>query len=261
MARHRKNQEQEMIHSEIHNDIAVLRMEHGKVNAIDIEFIYELNERLDDVASSSVRSLILTGSGNAFSAGVDLFRILKEDSGYIERFLPLMSDVFEKLFVFPKPVIAATNGHAIAGGCILHCSCDYRLMANGNGRIGVPELMVGVPFPTVPLEILRFATPAPFLQQLVYTGATFSASESLQRGLTDEVVAPEHLMERAQEMATMLGSIVGKSFSVVKEMLRRPAMNRAKSARNQEEILEAWISPEIHAVIRDYLDKTIGKKK
>ncbi len=143
----------------------------------------------------------------------------------------------------------------------MHCACDYRLMADGNGRIGVPELIVGVPFPTVPLEIMRFATPAPFLQQVVYTGARLSASESLQRGLTDEVIAPDHLMKRAREMARMLGAIPGKSFSIVKEVLRRPAMNQAKSARNQEEILESWLSPETHSVIAGYLDKTIGKRK
>lgn len=249
-----------MIHVEIQNSIGILRMDHGKVNAIDIEFMQQLARGLDELESSNARAVILTATGTTFSAGVDLFRILKEGAEYATRFLPLMSDGLERLFLFPKPVIAATNGHAIAGGCILHCACDYRLFVNGSARIGVPELLVGVPFPTVPLEIMRFSVPAPYLQQIIYTGHTFSGADILNRGLADELVAPEKLLERANEIASTLGSIPAKSFAIAKQILRKPAMNQARTAANQNAIAESWISPEVHGVIKNYLDRTIGKK-
>jgi enoyl-CoA hydratase len=250
-----------MIRRENHDQIAVLKMEHGKVNAMDLEFLEELDGHLNVLADFPDRAVILTGSGNAFSAGVDLFRVLDGGAAYAERFLPLMSRVFEKFFLFPKPLIAATNGHAIAGGCILHCACDYRIMAEGTGRIGVPELMVGVPFPPVALEIVRFATPMPYLQQIINTGATYSPDEALRRGLTDEIVGAERLMERALEIARDLAAIPPKSFRIVKHLLRKPAMEQENSASKHKEIFETWISPETHAVIRNYLNKTIGKKK
>jgi Enoyl-CoA hydratase/carnithine racemase len=248
-----------MIRCETQNQIAVLKMDDGKVNAIDVEFLYELNDHLDQLAKSDARAIILTASGSVFSAGVDLFRVLNGGASYLEKFLPLFSPVFEKFFLFPKPVIAATNGHAIAGGCILTCACDYRIMSQGDGRIGVPELLVGVPFPLIALEIMRFATPFPYLQQLIYTGATPTPEVALRMGLVDEVVAAEKLMERAQKMAQQLAAIPANSFRIVKRALRKEAVERTKA--NQQEIFESWQSPQIHAVIRNYLDKTIGKNR
>ena len=71
-----------------------------------------------------------------------------------------MEAFFQTLLTFPKPAVAAVNGHAIAGGCIIAAACDHRVMADGTGRIGVPELMVGVPFPSLPLEIVGSRVPA-----------------------------------------------------------------------------------------------------
>src|SRR5262249_13880141 len=76
------------------------------------------------------------------------------------------------LFTFPKPVVAAVNGHAIAGGCVMVLACDARLMAEGAGTIGMPELLVGVPFPADVLEVVRFAVPRHKVQSLIYTGRT-----------------------------------------------------------------------------------------
>jgi enoyl-CoA hydratase len=132
--------------------IVTLRLAHGKVSAMDLELCEELRRQLD--ASRHARALILTGTGSSFSAGVDLFRLIDGGAAYLERFWPALSGVLDTLFVFPRPVVAAVNGHAIAGGCFLAASCDYRLMSGG--KIGVPELLVGVPFPTVIMEILKF---------------------------------------------------------------------------------------------------------
>lgn len=153
-----------MIHHDINGSIAILRMEHGKVNAMDTEFMAGMNKELSDLESASISAVIITGMGKVFSAGVDLFRVLDGGRDYLEVFLPALTETFIKLFTFPKPVIAAVNGHALAGGCILVCACDYRIMADGPGTIGVPELHVGVPFPTIAIEIMRFVLPNNYLQ-------------------------------------------------------------------------------------------------
>src|SRR5215510_10744016 len=125
-----------MIRTETKDTIAILRMEHGKVNAIDLEFASQFSQALDELESSPVQTVILTGSERAFSAGVDLFRMIQSEPSYLESYLPALSSLFDRIFLFPKPMVAAVNSHAIAGGCILTCACDYRIMAEGESRIG-----------------------------------------------------------------------------------------------------------------------------
>ena len=143
-----------MIERETRGEVAVLRLAHGKVNAIDVELLEELEEELTAAERSPARALVLTGRGTSFSAGVDLFRVVEEGRFYLELFLPVLSRALGRLFTFPRPVVAAANGHAIAGGAILAFACDHRIVADGPARIGVPELQVGVPFPCLPLEIV-----------------------------------------------------------------------------------------------------------
>src|SRR5215468_11136285 len=133
-----------MIERSERDGILTLRLAHGKASALDVELLDALLRELEG-AAEDVRALILTGTGSIFSAGVDLFRLVREGADYVRLFLPLLCRFLRTLFTFPRPVVAAANGHAIAGGCILVLAADVRLMAEGAGRVGVPELLVGVP--------------------------------------------------------------------------------------------------------------------
>src|SRR5438876_8427530 len=184
--------------------IVTLRLAHGKVSAMDLELCEELRRQLD--ASRDARAVILTGTGSSFSAGVDLFRLMDGGAEYIERFWPALGGVLETLFVFPRPVVAAANGHAIAGGCLLVAASDYRLMSGG--KIGVPELLVGVPFPLIAIEILRFAC-GPNAQSLAYSGRTVSPEEARSVGLIDDTVESDDLMIAAADIARKFASVGG----------------------------------------------------
>jgi enoyl-CoA hydratase len=133
-------------------------MGHGKANALDIEFCDAMAARFIELRNSAAKAVVLTGQGKIFSAGVDLKRLSEGGADYIRRFLPALHRLYEAVFFHPKPVVAAVNGHAIAGGCVLACCADRRIMANVGGRIGVTELLVGVPFPALAFEIMRHAT-------------------------------------------------------------------------------------------------------
>jgi enoyl-CoA hydratase len=249
-----------MIERSQHEGILTLRLAHGKVSAIDVELLDALLRELDGVADD-VRALIMTGSGSNFSAGVDLFRLTQEGADYVRRFLPLLSRFVRTLFTFPRPVVAAVNGHAIAGGCVIVLACDFRLMAEGAGKIGVPELLVGVPFPAAALEIVRFAVPQEKVQSLLYTGRTLPSQEALTAGLVDEVVAPDDLLARAQEIARQLALIPTQVYRLTKQSLRAEALERIERTSEllDPAALEVWAAAETHAHVREYVRRTLRK--
>src|SRR5438105_262757 len=226
-----------------HGDIAVLRLQHGKANALDIELCQALTKQLEAFRQSTSKALVVTGAGKMFSAGVDLVRLSKDGAAYVRAFLPAMNSMFETLFSLLKPVVAAVNGHAIAGGCIIACAADHRLMARDGGRIGIPELLVGVPFPVVPLEIMRFAVAPPHLQALVYRGATLSPDEALQHGLLDGVVDQAPLVEQAIAVAQAMAAIPLSAFALTKRQLREPVRERIRVGASIDALVQnAWAS-------------------
>jgi enoyl-CoA hydratase len=249
-----------MIERSQHEGILTLRLAHGKASALDVELLDALVRELEGVAPD-VRALVLTGTGSIFCAGVDLFRLTQEGTDYLQRFLPLLSRLLRTLFTFPRPVIAAANGHAIAGGCILVLACDVRLMAEGSGRMGVPELLVGVPFPAAALEVVRFVVPPDRVQSLLYTGRTLPPREALAAGFVDEVVAPENLLARAGEIAGQLAQIPPKAYRLTKQALRAPALERMERGAEllDPEALEVWAAAETREHVREYLRRTVRK--
>ena len=250
-----------MIHRDDHDGIAVLRIEHGKANVLDLELCNAIVEAFDDAGDA--RAVVLTGAGRIFSAGVDLFRVVEEGGSYVEAFLPAMCRAFERVFVHPAPVVTAANGHAIAGGCLLVAAADQRLMTGGPARIGIPELRVGVPFPPIALEIMRFSTPPQHFQSVVYCADTHEPPAALALGLLDEVVEPDALSDRALAVADRLASVRAETFAITKREIRRPAMDRvrARDGDAAREVRDRWLDPRILDVIRDYLDRTIPKDR
>ncbi|HKS22853.1 MAG TPA: enoyl-CoA hydratase/isomerase family protein [Thermoanaerobaculia bacterium] len=227
--------------------IVTLRLDHGKTSALDIELVEALQREL--TAAAGARAIVLTGTGSIFCAGVDLNRVVDGGPDYVKHFLPLLRDVLRQLFAMPMPVVAAANGNAIAGGALLVYASDLRLMSGG--RIGSPELVLGVPFLTVALEILRFAVPR--AQQFALTGRTVPPDEALAAGLIDEVVAHDALLARAQELASQLAAVPEPSFRLAKAQLRAPAMALISHNGRDAEALAAWSSPSMLEHIREYL--------
>jgi enoyl-CoA hydratase len=248
-----------LIERQQEGDVVVLRLAHNKANALDVELLAAVETELA-AAESAGSAVVLTGSGSIFSAGVNLFRLLDGGASYLEAFLPALDRALRRLFTFPRPVVAAVNGHAMAGGWILACSCDYRVMAAGYGKIGTPELQVGVPFPPVPLEVVRYATPASRLQAMVLLGRTWNGEEALRDGLVDEAVPPGEVLPRALAVATELARRPAEAYRLTKLQLRQPAMDRADAATDIAAAVDAsWKRPETADVIRAYLERVVGK--
>ena len=237
---------------------AVLTLDHGKVNALDVEVLEALTDTLRTLRDAACTSLVLTGAGRAFSAGVDLHRVLDGGPAYAQRLIPALGAAFEAVFTFPKPVVAAVNGAAIAGGCVLACAADRRIAAEG-AAIGASELRVGVPFPASALEILRHAC-GPEAEMVILGAGLWRGEEALARRLVDEVVAAEGLAARALTVADDLGAIPQPAYAMAKAQLRRPALQRIRANESGDaEVAGRWGAPETADAIRVSLERTTGK--
>ena len=240
--------------------VAILRMMHGKANAIDLEFAAGLQAQLEEIRLSPAGALVIIGQGKIFSAGVDLPRMLAGGAAYVRAFLPAMNDAFKTLFAFPKPLVAAINGHAIAGGCVIAGCADIRIMASEPGRIGIPELLVGVPFPVVPLEIMRYAVPPQHLHTLIFRGVTLTASEAMARDLVHAVADPDRLLDDAVAIAEGLAAVPFDAFELTKRQLRSPALQRMRDGAAIDAVAQqAWESEPILNAIRDYVSRTLKR--
>jgi enoyl-CoA hydratase len=246
----RGRQEEPMIERERQDRVEVIRLAHGKVNALDLELLGALEESLASCRDAG--AVVLTGQGRAFSAGVDLERILDGDRSYVESFLVALDRLLRRLLVFPRPVVAALNGHALAGGWILACAADYRLAATGPATVGVTELAVGIPFPRSALETFRQATPSHLTGRLTTLAARVPVAEALERGMLDELVSPDELMPRALALAASLAPLPAEALTTTKTQLR--TVHLGPEGDGLADIVRQWDSPESRRRIRDYMD-------
>jgi enoyl-CoA hydratase len=241
-----------MITVEEQGAVAVVRIAHGKVNALDLELLTAIGSTMGELRDAG--AVVLTGAHSVFSAGVDLRRIVDGGAGYVREFLPALSAALLAVFDHPRPVVAAVNGHAIAGGCVLAAACDVRLMSGGT--IGLTELLVGVPFPTVPLEIMRHAV-GPAAAGLALTGRLRDAAGARRIGLIDEVADPAELLTGAVARAGTLAAVPADAYALTKRQLHAPARQRIDAVRDadDERVAEIWCGPGARAAITTYLDR------
>jgi enoyl-CoA hydratase len=239
----------------------LVRMAHGKANALDLEFLMALTAEFESAERDGVRALVLTGTSTIFSAGVDLVRLRDGGADYLAMLLPALGACFERLFFLPVPTIAAVNGHAIAGGGVLTLACDHRLMSRGTGRIGLPELKVGVPFPLLVLEMVRATLAPPVAQEVLLAAPTWDPDTALARGFVSELTAPERLLARAEALAAELATMPSTSYRLTKELLRRPVREAIARRRREDDRItqDAWDSSEVRDAVRDYVARTLQR--
>jgi enoyl-CoA hydratase len=248
-----------MIEIDHRDGVAIIRMADGKANAMSLEFCKLLTESFQKLDQSGMSAVVVTGQARIFSAGVDLLRLIDGGVPYIRQFLPTLTAMLATVFSYPRPVVAAVNGHAIAGGCVLACAADHRLMGRDAGRIGVTELAVGVPFPCVALEIMRCAASPRYFEDTIFSAATYTPEQAVERGLINETMPIDELLPRAIAHAKSLAALPASAFAVTKRQTRALALERIANDAEREEIDQIWIAPETLARIRDYVARTLRK--
>lgn len=232
--------------------VQVLTVSSGRVNAQDVELLEELARTLNELQRSGAGALVLTGAGRAFSAGVDLNRVVEGGADYTDRLVPALSAAFEAVFTYPGPTVAAINGAAIAGGCVLACACDRRLISP-DAQIGASEVRVGVPFPVAALEVVRHAC-GDHAEEVLLGGRTYRGAEAVARGLAHRIVA-DGLVEAAVAEAADLGGIPTDAYHHTKGRLRAPTMARIREAAGvDDEVRQRWGADQTQRRLADYVE-------
>ncbi len=232
--------------------VVVMRLDRAPVNALNPDFLALIRERLDALERDpGVRALVLTGAGKTLSGGMDL----KELQGFSTADQAAMVDglntTYARLYAFPRPVIAAAHGAAIAGGLFFVLVSDWRV-AGERAVFGLAEVRVGVRFPVGPLAIaVAELTPAA-CRRLMLGGRNHGADDALAMGIVDEVVPAEQVMERAVAVARDYAAIPPQTFAAVKRQLRGPLLERvaAMVADGSDPMSRDWLTPETHEAVR-----------
>jgi enoyl-CoA hydratase/carnithine racemase len=227
--------------------VTVVRLCHGKVNALDLELLRAITGAMRELDPGT--PVVLTGTGSVFCAGVDLQRIVNGGADYVGEYLPALSEAFLAVFDHPGPVVAAVNGHALAGGCVFAAACEVRLMSQGT--IGLTELGVGVPFPTSAIEIVRHAV-GPVAERLVLTARPVDVATAVRIGLVEQV--PD-VLDAAVSRAAAMGGVPADVYAFSKRQLRQPVWERIAAHDDADAtVLEVWSSDRARDAITAYLD-------
>jgi enoyl-CoA hydratase len=253
-----------MIEREDVGDVAVLRLANGPVNVMNLDLFNAVIETFAGLAEDPAKAIVITGGGGrAFSAGVDLNAFLDGGESYAKAFLPALSEALMAVFSFDRPVVAAVNGHAIAGGAVLAFCADHRIMSTGKGRIGTPEVLVGVPFPRVPLDLVVYAVGEQVARKLVIGGQTYDPDAALALGMVDELAEPDGLLGKAVDTAAHLAtSVPADTFAHTKLQLRRHTIERIVNYEIDEDpkAQELWLKRIEDGWMAGYLNAATGKK-
>ncbi|MBI3201961.1 MAG: enoyl-CoA hydratase/isomerase family protein [Myxococcales bacterium] len=215
-----------------------------------------MRQIIDDLRAAAGEPVLLTGAGDAFSAGLNLKEVLSLDSTTMPAFLGLLDEMTRALFEYPGPTVALVNGHAIAGGCVLALCCDHRVApARSTGRIGLNEVALGLRFPPAVMKLVQARVPERHLGRVVLGAELFDAQAALEVGLLDEL--SDDPSARAGERLAAFAAHPPDAHARAKQMLRAGLLDVSaeETARFAREDLDAWTSDALRAKLRQVLSR------
>ena len=207
--------------------VATLTMDDGKVNAFDVEFFTRLDAVLDECADDA--AIVLTGRPGMFSAGLNTKKMAALDlDGLVDLLVPF-GEVFLRLWLEPRPVVAAATGHAIAGGTILAMVCDHAIAADGEFGWGLTETTIGFPLPRWIIAVARGNVRADRLDDLLLPGRMVAPAEAVEVGFADDVQPADRVVDAALAHARQLATLPRSTYAESKRRLRGDAVAAARA--------------------------------
>ena len=242
------------VHVSRDGEIATLTLARGKVNALNEPLVEELTQHFRDLENDrQVGSIILTGSGKFFSFGFDIPEFMDNSRESFAVFLNIFTSLYTDIFLFPKPVIAALNGHTIAAGCMLANACDYRIMVTGKAKISLNEVEFGSSVFAGSVEILKHCVGQRNAESILGSGAMYVAEEAHHLGLIDQVTSEDDLMNVARSISADFSRKDSAAFRSIKRLMRGPVAERFTEREEQSirEFIDIWYSDNTREQLKD----------
>lgn len=237
----------------IEDSIATITLAHGKVNSINETLVDDFNKSLDQIETdANVHAVVLTGREKFFSFGFDVPELLTLSREDLTRFFTKHTALLSRLFMFDKPIVAAINGHATAGGCMLITPCDFRIVAEGRARIGLNEIDLGVAVFGGSAEMLRYCVGDRNAELILNEGTLYTVEQAREFGLVDRVVSPDDLIPIATAKAKELGAKPGAAYRAIKQLTRGPlaAIIAHGEQGALDRFIETWYTDQAQEILR-----------
>ncbi|XP_077980586.1 enoyl-CoA delta isomerase 1, mitochondrial-like [Glandiceps talaboti] len=236
-------------------EIVVLKMINRPVNIIDNEFINVVTNSIKDIeADESCRGLIIASDcPKVFSAGLDLSYMYQASHQDIKEYFAEFQKLCKTVFNSRLLTLAAINGHAPAGGCVLTLGCEYRIMAEENCNIGLNEVPLNLALPSWICSFLTYILGPLTAERVILTGRLFKPQEALNIGMIDQVVPPDELMLKSVNLVNQCLKVPDFSRRLTKERLRKDTLDAFTS---QEDICATLFADN---VVRDDFQKALGE--
>ncbi len=240
--------------------VAILRLNNGVTNTIDMELLEELSEALPMIRNG-FRGMVLTGGEKFFSMGFDLSVLVDFSRTEMSDFIHKFDDIVMDLFTLPLPTCCAISGHATAGGAILALTGDYRFAAMGKKLIGLSGIKLGAPVPYLADLMLRQIVGDRSATEMLYGGEYMVMSEAKNIGLVDEVMVQKELEERAVEKISRIAEFSQAAFSAIKanRVEEVKARYETNHKSKNELFLDCWLSDTARELIKKASEKFLTR--
>ncbi|HEY3356431.1 MAG TPA: enoyl-CoA hydratase/isomerase family protein [Polyangia bacterium] len=235
-------------------DHAIFRLDKPRGNALDEPLIDAITAAIEAAAlDDGVHGVMLASAHpSIFCPGLDLKALIDYDRGQMEQFIRKFTGMLRLCYGFPKPLVAAVGGHAVAGGCLLALTADYRVLRRDEARLGLNEVRIGVPMPWTVTVLIRATVPAPALTRVGLLGLNFTGPEAVAVGLADELADAGAVESTSQARLAELGDRDAAAYATTKTYLRATAIGemRARQEELTADFVHTWFSDAFRARLR-----------
>ena len=214
------------VHYNLQDQVATIRIDDGKRNALSPQVLHEIYQALDR-AESDRAIVIMTGRESVFSAGFDL-HVMKRGGVNALRMLRAGYALTARIMAYPYPFIAACNGHALAMGVFMMLSADYVLGSRGDFKIAANEVAIGLTMPRVAAAMLRHRLNPAAFQRAVTVSEYFDVEAALSAGFFDELVDPADLMPHAEACADKFKELDPRAHRASKRRIRAALIRKVR---------------------------------
>ncbi|HVC28180.1 MAG TPA: enoyl-CoA hydratase/isomerase family protein [Gammaproteobacteria bacterium] len=253
-----------MVLSRIEHDtnIVELRLAHPPANALNPALVHELHTAIRTAPDKGVRALILSGVEGMFSAGLDVPALLKLDKTSMSAFWKEFISLLRVIALSPIPIAAAITGHSPAGGAVLAIFCDTRIAAEGKFKIGLNEVRVGLPVPSVIYAALMRLVGVRQAERLCLHGLLISPDEALHIGLVDQVLPPQQVIPASLEWCRSLLALPPKAVATTRKQARADLIEifAKLGDRSHDDLMGMWFTAETQSAMRALVAELASRK-